>query len=362
MGSALLDFLLHNWAIVAIVSTIATLIVVPRLVLLKYVRISLNIMRTTKPPLSRTPLDFNRLTGQRVRFFAFDGFPLAGAIVRASDDAPRRGLIVFAHEYCSDKDSCARYCKPLLDAGYDVFTFDFRGHGESDPDEGYHPRQWVSDREIDDMRGAVQYACRWLEEQGLPPEVGVVGVSRGASAALVTAAETPAIKCLVSDGAFSTDSMIEHFMKRWAYIFAYSSHNYDAYPPLFWRVLRCWMMARARREFGCTFPSVRKAIQHMTPRPILFIHGEKDSYLPVEQSRRLYALAAQPKYLWIAPGARHNQAALQHPADYAHLTRAFFDRYLSGHRTADLHGILEHPTTPAAGARPAEDERIAAEA
>jgi len=84
----------------------------------------------------------------------------------------------------------------------------------------------------------------------------------------------------------------------------------------------------ARREFRCAFPSVRKAIQRMKPRAMLFIHGEKDSYIPLQQSRLLYALAAQPKCLWIAPGARHNQAAILHPERYAGLTVAFFDRHL----------------------------------
>jgi fermentation-respiration switch protein FrsA (DUF1100 family) len=75
---------------------------------------------------------------------------------------------------------------------------------------------------------------------------------------------------------------------------------------------------------------VRKAIQRMKPRAMLFIHGEKDSYIPVQQSRLLYALAAQPKFLWIAPGARHNQAVVLHPERYDRLTIGFFDQYLAG--------------------------------
>jgi pimeloyl-ACP methyl ester carboxylesterase len=134
---------------------------------------------------------------------------------------------------------------------------------------------------------------------------------------------------MVSDGVFSTDRTIEYFMKRWAYIFARVRIVYENHHPAFWKFLRWSMMHFARREFRCDFPSVRKAIQRMTPRPMLFIHGEKDSYLPVEQSRLLYALAAQPKHLWIAPGARHNQAVALHPELYAKVTAGFFDRYLA---------------------------------
>ncbi len=325
------DALARNWALVAIVSTIITLLVVPTLILLKYVRISLNIMRTTKPPLARNPLDFERLTGEPVTFPAFDGLPLNGMVLRAGGDVPRRGMIVFAHEFCSDMFSCARYAAPLLAGGYDVFTFDFRGHGQSPCEPDYEPRQWVTDRDLHDMRGAVAFVEHWLEAHGYPAEIGVFGISRGACAALLVAQEDPRVRVLVADGAFSTDTTIEYFMKRWAYIFARVRIVYENHPPVFWRFLRWSMMHFARREFRCRFPSVRKAIQRMTPRPILFIHGEKDSYLPVEiASRRLYALAGQPKYLWIAPGARHNQAVVRHAEFYAWLTTAFFDRYLAG--------------------------------
>lgn len=343
------DFFARNWALAAIGSTIVVLVVIPTLVILKYVRISLNIMRTTKPPLARNPLDFEPVAGEPVSFPAFDGLRLAGMIVPGNPDRPRRGMIVFAHEFCSDMQSCARYCRALLAVGYDVFTFDFRGHGSSAVEAGYTPRQWVTEREVYDMRGALAFVRSWLEERGLPTEVGVVGISRGACAAILAAEETPQVRALVADGAFSTDTTIEYFMKRWAYIFARVRVVYENHPPAFWRFLRWSMMHCARREFGCRFPSVRKAISRMAPRALLFIHGEKDSYLPVEQSRRLFALAGQPKFLWIAPGARHNQAAALHPERYAQITVSFFDRHLAGRAPG---GAVESDA-PAAAPAPA---------
>lgn len=163
VSSPALDALARNWAMVAIISTIVTLIIVPAVILMKYVRISLNIMRTTKPPLAHGPLDYERLDGEPVTFPAYDGSPVAGMLIRANPDRPRRGLIVFAHEYCSDMHSCARYCRPLQAVGYDILTFDFRGHGQTACYPAYVPRQWVTDRDLDDMRGAAAFAQRWLE-------------------------------------------------------------------------------------------------------------------------------------------------------------------------------------------------------
>lgn len=326
---SILDIVSRNWAIVLIAFTITTLVIVPLFIILKYVRISLNIMRTTVPPLARNPLDFVRLEGEEVNFPAADGLPLNGMLIRADAAVPRKGLIVFAHEFGSDMYSAARYCRGLQADGYDVLTFDFRGHGSSPCPPEYTPRQWPTDRELDDIRGAIGYILTWLREAGLPEAVGVVGVSRGAGAAILVADEYPAIRAVFCDGVFSTDTTIEHFMKRWAYIFASMRVVYENHHPQFWRFLRWCMFLFARREFGCRFPSVRKAVQRMQPRPVFFVHGEKDSYLPVEQSRLLYALAPQPKFLWIAPNARHSQAAVLHPDTYTELTTRFFDDYLA---------------------------------
>jgi len=326
---SILEVLSRNWAIAAILVTVIVLLIVPALVIMKYVRISLSKMRTTNPPLTRNPLDYEPLVGEAVSFPADDGLRLSGTIIRANPLVPRRGLVLFAHEYCSDMFSCARYCRPLMQAGYDVFTFDFRGHGQSDNDPDYTPRQWVSDREVNDMRGAFAQAAHWLDIHGYKRDIGLFGISRGACAGILAADENPDIRVIVADGVFSTDRTIEYFMKRWAYIFAKVRIVYENHHPAFWKLLRWSMMHFARREFRCAFPSVHKAIRRMTPRPMLFIHGEKDSYLPVEESRLLYALAGQPKHMWIAPGARHNQAVLLHPRTYMKLTVQFFDRYLA---------------------------------
>lgn len=348
--SSVLDALLRNWALAAIVTTVATLLVVPALVILKYVRISLNIMRSTKPPLARGPLDFEPLAGDALRLSAQDGLELHGMLVRANPKVPRRGLVLFAHEFCSDMFSCARYCRPLQQVGYDVFTFNFRGHGESACDPSYTPRQWLSNRELDDMRGALAYVDDWLRERGLPREVGVFGISRGACAGILAAQENPHIRALVCDGAYSTDRMIEYFMQRWAYIFAKVRVLYENHHANFWRFLRWSLMVAARREFRCSFPSVRKAIRRMTPRPMFFIHGEKDSYLPVEQSRQLYVLAGQPKRFWVVPNAKHNQAAVVQPERYAHWTIEFFDEYLAPY--AGVYAPQSGPASSGSGVSP----------
>lgn len=319
----------RNWAAIAIAATLLSLIFVSAWLISYYVRICINIFVDTPPPLSMGPVDFQRLAGEEVRFRSYDGTSLRGMHIRPPKGQAYRGTIVFCHEYGSDLYSCARYCRPLLEAGYEVFTFDYRSHGESSGLD-YKPLQWPSDKELGDTLGACAYVESTLVAAGRPAEIGVFGISRGAGAALLTAATDQNIKAIVCDGAFSTQETLVALMKRWAYIFARVKVVYENHPDAFWRFLLWWMMIFAQPKLKRRFPSVRKALKEMQTRPMFFIHGERDSYIRVEQTQLLHDIAPSPKYLWIAEGAKHNQAVVTHPREYAARTVAFFDKHLAG--------------------------------
>ena len=323
-------FLARHWAAVAIGVTCASLAVFVTLLLAKYVRICLNIFVDTPPPLSMGPVDFQPLHGEVVRFRSFDGTSLRGMHLDTPNRSAYKGTVVFCHEYGSDMYSCARYARPLIESGFDVFTFDFRGHGESSGTSKYRPLQWPSDKELDDVLGACAYVESVLAAEGRDTQIGLFGISRGAGAGLLAACSDTNIKAVICDGAFSTDTTITALMKRWAYIFARVKLVYQNHSEQFWKLLFWLMMRFAQPKLSCRFPSVRKALRDMQPRPIFFIHGERDSYIRVEQTRVLYDAAPSPKYLWVAEGAKHNQSVIVQPRQYAARTIAFFRRHLAG--------------------------------
>lgn len=341
----MLEFLVVNWALISIAVTIVLLIVVPWMVLCKYIRIALNIVRDTVPPLSMGPRDFVRIEGESVEFRALDGLRLQGMFLYGKPEKRPAGMLIFAHEFKSDMHSAARYCQGVLDAGYDVFSFDFRNHGGSTVEEGYNPLQWCTDRELSDILGAVAYVEDWLEQEGRPPQIGMFGISRGGAACLLAARTSPIVKAILTDGAFSSDKVIEHFMKRWAGIFAKARFVYSNNPPWFWRFLRWLLFRECKHKLGIRMPSARKALLTMTPRPLFIIHGERDGYIPVDQARMLYVAAAEPKFMWIVPGAKHNQSAIITPHEYARRTAWFFDRFLAGKSDSpDWPGEPERPS------------------
>lgn len=335
VAGGLTDSLVRNWALLSIVCTLCLLIVVPAAVLRRYVNLIINIFDDTPPPLSMDLRDYDRLEGKSVVFRAFDGHALQGMLLDGKPQQARRGMIVFAHEYGSNAYSCSRYCRPLLEAGYDVFTFDFRGHGQSGGEEGYKPRQWASDRELADMLGAIAFVEDYLERHDYPREIGLFGISRGGAAAILASVDVGSVKAILTDGAFSSDSTLEYLMKRWVSIFAKVRLIYENHPPAFWRFLRWLTFRECRRRFNCRYPSVRKAIGRIPNTPIFLIHGERDSYIPVAQSQMLYDLAGEKKYLWIVPRAKHNQCVIQAPQEYARRTVRFFDEHLFGQVESD---------------------------
>lgn len=325
----------------------------------KYVRLMLNIIRDVPPAFLLGPFDFEHVEGRTVSFRAFDGTRLEGMFL-SSDDLQRhrsnapceevslncgprgrswfssgaRGLVVFCHEFGSDRYSAVRYCRGLLEAGYDVFTFDFRHTGRSSRTPGYEPGLWCTEKEVADCLGALLMVQACIEASGRTLPIGLMGVSRGAAVAINTSFRAGAmdvpIDAVMVDGAFSTDMLMERFMKRWAHIFARMRFMHEHHPQWWWRFLRWLLLRAARKRFHCEFPLMRKSLERLETLPLFFVHGEKDSYLPFEQTRRLYELAGPPRYLWVVPGAKHNQAVAVDPERYHQRSVAFFSRFLSG--------------------------------
>src|SRR3972149_5628098 len=182
------------------------------------------------------------------------------------------------------------------------------------------------------MLGAIAFISSYLEQEDRPCDIGVFGISRGGGAAILAAAAVESVRAIVTDGAFSSDTTLEYLMRRFATIFARIRVVAENHPPMFWRFLRWLLFRECARRFKCRFPSVRKAVVRMGPKPILLIHGEKDSYIPIAQSQALYDLATGPKSLWIAPRGSHNHSVVVAPKLYADRILRFFDEYLAVRR------------------------------
>ncbi len=201
----------------------------------------------------------------------------------------------------------------LWKAGYNVLAFEYYGHGTvvgKPVTLGY--------REMNDFLGAVAYAKQRSPEARL----GAVGYSMGASIAIMAAARTPEIEALVADSGFATHkSAIEYAVRRTIHVpFALFDWFTD---------FLLWL--RAGYHFNQVEPL--RDIGRIAPRPVLIIHGLKDTMVNPEDAKLLYAAAHEPKELWLEPDADHCGIYFENRIVYVERVISFLDRYLGANET-----------------------------
>jgi pimeloyl-ACP methyl ester carboxylesterase len=263
---------------------------------------------------------------EEVRFPNADGQTLRG-IYWPTNRPARLGVILFGLEFGSNRWACVPYCRFLRDAGFDIFAFESRGQGDSDPEPGYEPLQWVTDHEVKDVYAAINYLKG--RPNADPRGAGFFGISKGAGAGLLAAARSPYLRCFVTDGVFATHSTMVPYMRKWIAIYSKRIWVQHVLPDWFYGLIARAGLRSIRRENGCRFPHLEKALPKLAPRPLLMIHGGADTYIKPEMARTLYRLARQPKELWVVEGAKHNQAFHDDTEAYQRRVLDFFRHHLA---------------------------------
>lgn len=261
-----------------------------------------------------------------VTFPTTDGLRLCGCYLHTT--APRRrGVILFAVEFGSNRWSCLPYCQHLIASGYDLFAFEPRGQGDSPSHPGYEPLQWVTNFEVADARAALAYLKKRPDAD--PRGVGFFGISKGGNAGLLAAVDEPFVRCLVTDGIFPTYTMTLGYARKWYGI--YNNHYLlQGLIPLWYYGLVCKeALRRIARQRRCRFPNLEPLIGRLAPRPLLMIHGGGDTYVKPEIAEFLFRQAREPKQFWLVEGAKHNQALHVVRAEYQRRLLDFFDEHLA---------------------------------
>jgi fermentation-respiration switch protein FrsA (DUF1100 family) len=213
-----------------------------------------------------------------VRFESGDGVPLHGWLLSPRKGAPR-GTVLFLHGNAGNISVHVRSVLWLVDAGYEVFAFDYRGYGRSggSPDiPGVHR----------DARAAV---AKLLSLPGMSADRYVVfGQSLGGAVAVHTVAATPLSqrpRALIVDSAFAGYRRIVR-------------DKIEEYPG--GRFIG-WLVSLFFRDGY----SPERWIAKTGPARVIVIHGTADDLVPYGHGKRLYGLAMEPKGFWSVEGAGH---------------------------------------------------------
>jgi fermentation-respiration switch protein FrsA (DUF1100 family) len=262
---------------------------------------------------------------EEVWFPTTNGLQLRGCYLRARTPQ-RRGVILFGLEFGSNRWSCVPYCEHLLDAGYDIFTYEPRGQGDSPIQPGYEPLQWVTDFEIQDVQAALKYLKARPDAD--PQGIGFFGISKGGGAGVFAAAKDPYIRCLVTDGIFATYSTMVPYMRKWYGIYNDQYALQGLVPLWYYGLIGKLGIRIVEKARHCRFPYMEKVIGKLAPRPLLMIHGGADTYVKPDVTEEFFARAREPKELWVVEGAKHNQALHMAREEYQRRVLAFFNQHL----------------------------------
>ncbi len=266
-----------------------------------------------------------------VHFETSDGLTLRGCYLTGR--GPRKGVILFGLEFGSNRWACVPYCSALLDRGYDVFAYEPRNQGDSDKDSVYQPLQWVTDRDITDMRAALTYLKKRKDAPG--GGVGIFGVSKGGSVGLEVAAADPWVRCVATDGAYGTYTTLVPYMRRWVSIYVKTGERIrNLVPDWFYGRIGMSAVRESARQRGVTFVPVERALSRLH-KPLFMVHGAADTYIKADMAQSLHGRAATAeKSLWLVAGAKHNQALVRAGDEYSRKLAAFFDAHLIGSDSA----------------------------
>lgn len=272
----------------------------------------------------KTPQDFG-MPYQAADFRAKDGVDIKGWYLPATSEtagAPlqgRSGSAAGTIIYCHGVNRTRIEMLPMAlfghSLGYDGLLFDFRHEGASGgaiSTIGYQERL--------DVEGAVRYA---LDQQHASQPVILWGVSMGAAAALMAAAETSDVAAVISDSSFlSFADTVRHHWRLYVGGPAFPITN----------EVIAWVGWRG--HFRPSNFDLRRAVERINPRPILFVAVEDDKRMPPEIARTLYGLATSPdRMLVVVPGNRHGEGFRSGHEQYEQAVKEFLAKVNSGSGT-----------------------------
>lgn len=236
------------------------------------------------------------LKAEEITFKSTDGVKLSGWLI--PNNKTKKTIIVM-HGYPADKANLLGIAE-FLAKDFNVFLFDFRSFGKS---EGSYTTAGYLER--NDLIGAIKY----LEEEKNITKIGLYGFSLGGAVALMANHEN--VKAIVTDSAYAKlNNIVEHMYRIFLIL---------KYP-----------LTYLTKLYGILF--LRINIDEVSPMnnikdikvPILIIHAEKDSQIPVKEAYLLHN-ANKKAELWIVENAEHGMTHSIDEEKYEERVVEFFE-------------------------------------
>lgn len=228
----------------------------------------------------------------------------------AADFYPQQGhdYALVVHGYRGDRAGMLPYAQRYAQAGYSVLAPDLRAHGESEGD--FIGMGWPDRLDL----------LEWLDfivREDPQARIVLHGVSMGAATVMMTSGEQlpPNVLAIVEDCGYT--SVWDIFASELKVRFSL---------PSFPALDAANLVARLRAGYDFKEASALSQVAK-AQTPMLFIHGDRDDFVPVEMVYPLYEACGAPKELLVVQGAGHGEARSVAGDAYWDTVFSFISRY-----------------------------------
>lgn len=213
-------------------------------------------------------------------------------------------IIIIAHGFYNSKDAVLiRRLKDYLINDYDLFIFDFRGHGKSSGSF-----TWTTKEHLD-LEAVIKYV------KGKYAKIGLIGFSYGAAISMEVLVKNPGIGSFVAISAPSDSMKIDYHFWKLDFendilynLIGEGSKNKGIRPGAFW--------LKKTRPID---------IIGKLKVPVFYIHGDKDWVTGHAHSQKLYAKTRSKKMIKIIRGGRHAEYLLRKsPVKFVNMIKKWF--------------------------------------
>lgn len=239
---------------------------------------------------------------------SFDGLTLKGYYLPAME--PTTNTVVFAHGYLGRGRDMALFGEYYYEnLGYNIFFADARGHGNSEGDYigfGWH-----------DRLDYIDWMDLLIEKFGEDLTLTLHGLSMGAATVLMMSGEElpPQTKAIIADSPYtSVYDLFAYQMKRMFYL------------PAFPLLDSTSLLTKIRADYSLKEASAIKQVQK-TDIPILYIHGEADTFVPTALTHELYEATNSDAEVITFPEANHGESFVIAKDRYTEKLHEFLTRY-----------------------------------